>query len=72
MSGRKCRRVRSAGIRNYAIFVAGTDVFGYLEADDLESAARRPASPAVSARWEDAIAGLREERVSESGPEPLE
>ena len=31
--------LRSAGIRNYTIFRAGTNVFGYFEADDLDSAA---------------------------------
>lgn len=64
--------LRSAGIRNYTIFRAGTSVFGYFEADDLDSSARVLASLDVSARWQDAMAGLLEERVPDGGPEPLE
>jgi L-rhamnose mutarotase len=62
----------SAGIRNYTIFRAGTSVFGYFEADDLDAAARALAALDVSARWQDAMAGLLEERVPDGGPDPLE
>ena len=64
--------LRSAGIQNYTIFRAGTSVFGYFEADDLASSARDLASLDVSARWQDAMAELLEERVPDGGPEPLE
>jgi L-rhamnose mutarotase len=64
--------LRSAGIRNYTIFRAGNDVFGYFEADDLDAAARDLASLDVSARWQDAMAGLLVERVADGGPEPLD
>ena len=62
----------SAGIRNYTIFRAGTDVFGYFEADDLEAAACRLGDQPVCARWQDAMAELLEERVPDAGPPPLE
>lgn len=64
--------LRSAGIRNYTIFRAGTEVFGYFEADDIEEAARRLAAQEVCARWQDSMAELLEERVPEAGPGPLE
>jgi L-rhamnose mutarotase len=46
-------------------------VFGYFEADDLEGAARYLESQEVSARWQDAMAGLLEERVPDGGPPRL-
>jgi L-rhamnose mutarotase len=64
--------LREAGIRNYTIFRAGNEVFGYFEADDLERAARSLAAQEVSARWQDAMAELLEERVPDGGPPPLE
>jgi L-rhamnose mutarotase len=62
----------SAGIRNYTIFRAGNEMFGYFEADDLERAERYLAAQEVSARWQDAMAELLLERVPDGGPPPLE
>jgi L-rhamnose mutarotase len=64
--------LRDAGIRNYTIFRAGNEMFGYFEADDLDGAADYLAGREVSARWQDAMATLLEERVPEGGPPPLE
>ncbi len=64
--------LRDAGIRNYSIFRAGTDVFGYFEADDLERAGAHMAAQDVSARWQDHMAALLDERVPDAGPPPLE
>jgi len=64
--------LRSAGIRNYTIFRAGTTVFGYFEADNLEAAERHLAAQPVCSRWQDAMTGLLEERVADGGPRPLE
>ena len=64
--------LRDAGIRNYSIFRAGTDVFGYFEADDLERAGAHMAAQDVSARWQDHMASLLDERVPDAGPPPLE
>jgi L-rhamnose mutarotase len=64
--------LRGAGIRNYTIFRAGDEMFGYFEADDLERAAAYLAGQEVSARWQDAMAELLEERVPDSGPPRLE
>jgi L-rhamnose mutarotase len=64
--------LRSAGIRNYTIFRAGNEMFGYFESDDLDRAASYLAGKEVSARWQDAMADLLEERVPDAGPPSLE
>jgi L-rhamnose mutarotase len=64
--------LRAAGIRNYSIFRADNEVFGYFEADDLDAAGRYLDAQDVSRRWQDHMAGLLEERVPEAGPPPLE
>jgi len=61
-----------AGIRNYSIFRAGTDVFGYFESDDLKRAAAYMAAQPVSTRWQDRMAPLLSERVPDAGPPALE
>lgn len=61
-----------AGIRNYSIFRAGSDVFGYFESDDLERAAAHMAAQPVSTRWQDRMAPLLSERVPDAGPPALE
>ncbi len=64
--------LRDAGIRNYSIFAAGTDVFGYFEADDLQAAAAHMAAQPVSARWQDRMAPLLDRRVPDAGPPALQ
>jgi L-rhamnose mutarotase len=63
--------LKGAGIRNYTIFRDGTQVFGYFECDDLDAAERHLAAQEVSARWQDAIGELLEERVPDAGPPAL-
>jgi L-rhamnose mutarotase len=63
--------IRAAGIRNYTIFRHGNEMFGYFEADDLEAAGAYMAAQEVSARWQDAMADLLEERVPDAGPPGL-
>jgi L-rhamnose mutarotase len=64
--------LRRAGIRNYSIFRAGNEVFGYFEADDVASAARYLDAQDVNSRWQDHMAELLEQRVPDSGPPSLE
>jgi L-rhamnose mutarotase len=64
--------LREAGIRNYTIFRNGNEMFGYFESDDLEAAGAYMAAQEVNARWQDAMAGLLEERVPDAGPPALE
>ena len=64
--------LRAAGIRNYTIFRAGNEVFGYFESDDLARAEEYLAAQDVSTRWQDAMAELLDERVPDEGPPPLE
>ena len=64
--------LRGAGIRNYSIFRAGNEVFGYFEADDLAAVERYLAQQEVSTRWQDHMASLLDERVPDAGPPALE
>jgi len=64
--------LRNAGIRNYSIFRDGNQVFGYFETDDAEASGQYMAAQEVSARWQDAMADLLEERVPDAGPTTLE
>jgi L-rhamnose mutarotase len=64
--------LRAAGIRNYTIFRAGNEMFGYFESDDLARAEEHLAAQEVSARWQDAMAESLDERVPDEGPPPLE
>jgi L-rhamnose mutarotase len=64
--------LREAGIRNYTIFRAGNEVFGYFESHDLASSAAYLDAQDVSTRWQDAMAELLEERVPDAGPPPLQ
>ena len=64
--------LRDAGIRNYTIFRAGNEMFGYFETDDLIEAERYLEQQDVSRRWQDSMAELLEERVPDSGPPALE
>jgi len=63
--------LRGAGIRNYTIFRDGNQVFGYFEADDLAAAERYLAQQEVSARWQDTMAELLEQRVPDGGAPAL-
>ena len=64
--------LRDAGIRNYSIFRDGNQVFGYFEADDLAAAAAHLDAQEISTRWQDAMAGLLEERVPDAGAPSLQ
>ncbi|HEX7143982.1 MAG TPA: L-rhamnose mutarotase [Gaiellaceae bacterium] len=64
--------LKSAGIRNYTIFRAGNEMFGYFETDDLARTETYLAAQEVNALWQDAMADLLEERVQDQGPSPLE
>src|SRR5439155_1432441 len=63
--------LKGAGIRNYTIFRAGSEMFGYFEADDLDAAERYLSQQEICTRWQDAMARLLEERVPDGGPPPL-
>jgi len=57
--------LRAAGIRNYSIFRAGNEMFGYFETDDLAAAERYLEQQEVSTRWQSALA----ERLELGEPE---
>src|SRR6266567_4508726 len=59
--------LRAAGIRNYSIFRSGNQMFGYFEADDLAAAEAYLARQEISARWQDAMAVLLEDRIPDGG-----
>ena len=64
--------LRGAGIRNYTIFRAGNQVFGYFETDELDATEAYLAQQEVCTRWQDHMAALLEERVPDAGPPQLE
>jgi L-rhamnose mutarotase len=64
--------LKDAGIRNYTIFRAGNEMFGYFETDDLARAETYLGTHEINARWQDAMAELLEERVPDHGPALLE
>ena len=64
--------LRDAGIRNSTIFRDGNQMFGYFETDDIEATEAYMAAQEVSGRWQEAMAGLLEERVPDAGPPSLE
>jgi L-rhamnose mutarotase len=64
--------LRDAGIRNYTIFRAGSQVFGYFETDDLSASEQYLGQQEVCTRWQDHMAALLEERVPDAGPAQLE
>ncbi len=64
--------LRQAGIHNYTIFRNGNEMFGYFESHDLEASTAYMKAQEVNARWQDAMAGLLEQRVPDAGPLSLE
>lgn len=60
--------IREAGIRNYSIFLHGSQAFGYFEADDPEESLASLATSEVNARWQDAMADYLDTRVEDHGP----
>jgi L-rhamnose mutarotase len=64
--------LKEAGVRNYTIFRAGNEMFGYFETDDLACAETYLSAQEVNTRWQDAMADFLEERVQDHGPAPLQ
>jgi L-rhamnose mutarotase len=50
--------LKSAGARNYSIFLRGSDLFGYLEVDDFARFRSTMAASPVNDRWQAEMAGL--------------
>ncbi len=44
--------LRASGARNYSIFLHGSDLFGYLEVEDLKRFQDHLAASDVNARWQ--------------------
>jgi L-rhamnose mutarotase len=57
--------IRRAGIHNYSIFVDGTDLFSYLEIDDLDKFAEVMRSSDGSRPWARAVTRLFAEKASD-------
>ncbi len=50
--------LKSAGCRDYSIFIRGTDLFAYLEVDDFAAFRAAMAASPVNARWQADMAAL--------------
>ena len=51
---------RAAGLKNHSVFVLGSTVFGYAEAENLNATMKQLDSLDVTRRWNDAMAELME------------
>jgi len=47
--------LRESGIHNYSIFMDGTDLFAYMECDDIERAWAHVRSQPANERWSDLL-----------------
>jgi L-rhamnose mutarotase len=52
---------RSAGLKNHSVFLRGSMVFGYAEAEDLNATMERLDALDVTRRWNEAMADLMED-----------
>ena len=52
---------RAAGLKNHSVFVVGSTVFGYGEAEDLATTMKGLDSLDVTRRWNEAMAELMED-----------
>jgi L-rhamnose mutarotase len=50
--------LRTAGCRDYSIFIRGSDLFAYLEVDDFAAFRASMAASPVNARWQAEMAEL--------------
>ena len=50
--------LRSAGARDYSIFIRGSDLFAYLVVDDFDAFRASMATSPVNARWQAEMASL--------------
>jgi L-rhamnose mutarotase len=50
--------LRAAGCHNYSIFLRGSDLFGYMEVDDLAGFRRAMDASPVNARWQAEMTAL--------------
>ena len=65
--------LRSAGWRNYSLFLRGDGLLiGYLETDDFAAAQRAMGETEVNDRWQRDMAPFFGERVDEGGFQTLE
>jgi len=64
--------ISASGIRNYTIFIRGSEAIGYLESDDLEAAWASLARHEANSRWQTAMTDYLEQRVPDEGPTMLE
>lgn len=50
--------LRNAGMRNYSIFLAGAQLFAYLETEDFDRMVRTISADPVNARWQEYMQDL--------------
>jgi len=60
--------LKSAGCRNYSIYMKGQDLFAYMEVEDFQTFLKLMAANPESDRWEANMAGIMERGiVAETG-----
>lgn len=55
--------LKSAGCRNYSIYMKDQDLFAYMEVDDFQAFLRHMVASAESSRWEAHMAGVMERGI---------
>jgi len=55
--------LKSAGCRNYSIYMKGQDLFAYMEVDDFRAFLKLMAANPASDRWEANMAGIMEHGI---------
>ena len=60
--------IKKAGVRNYSIYLHGTQVFGYYECDDPDTTKALQERAEVARRWGAVMAPLFEDDVATAGP----
>ena len=63
--------MRAASIRNYSIFADGSELFGYLECEDWNTATEALARSDANRRWQELMSDYLATPVDPDAPEPL-
>ena len=61
--------MKEMGVRNYSIWNAGQDIFGYYEVDDPEKAKEIAGKSKVAVKWAEYMSDVMDDVLSDEGTE---